>query len=101
LGLHRNTGDAGNGVSIGEFHSNSLVQRNEIRDSRRAAVRLAGGGRVARVTVLLFFFGVVLAVYGLVEERDLVVVTGGILAATAVALNRVGDLTRRRHERES
>ena|GEM_PF-5513198 len=47
------------------------------------------------MTFLLFVFGVILAVYGLVEHRDVVVLTGAFLAASAVALSRLGRGPRR------
>jgi hypothetical protein len=42
------------------------------------------------VTFLLFVFGVVLAWYGLADDRDVVVLAGALLAAAAVAINRFG-----------
>ncbi len=53
------------------------------------------------MTVVLFVFAVVLAVYGLVDQRDVVVVSGAILAVSAVALNRIGAVLSRQHGRES
>ncbi len=48
------------------------------------------------MTALLFVFGVVLAVYGLADDRDVVVLAGAFLAASSVALNRIGGLLDRR-----
>jgi len=42
------------------------------------------------VTLWLFVFGVVLAVYGLTDDRDVVVLAGAFLTAWAVAINRIG-----------
>lgn len=40
------------------------------------------------MTFWLFVFAVVLGVCGLVEDRDIVVLAGASLAASAVAINR-------------
>ena len=42
------------------------------------------------MTFWLFVFGVVLAVYGLADDRDVVVLAGAFLTASAVAINRIG-----------
>ena len=46
--------------------------------------------KFAYVTFWLFVFGVVLAVYGLADDRDVVVLAGAFLTASAVAINRFG-----------
>ena len=42
------------------------------------------------MTFWLFVFGVVLAVYGLADDRDVVVLAGAFVTASAVAINRIG-----------
>ena len=42
------------------------------------------------MTFWLFVFGVILAVYGLADDRDVVVLAGALLTASAVAINRIG-----------
>ena len=60
------------------------------RAGQKRCARSQGKARVACVTFWLFVFGVVLAVYGLADDRDVVVLAGAFVTASAVAINRIG-----------
>ncbi|MBA3300893.1 MAG: hypothetical protein H0T15_03415 [Thermoleophilaceae bacterium] len=48
---------------------------------------------------LLLIFAAALAIYGLGEQRDVVVLAGALLAAFGVALARIDDVPRRESSR--